>query len=341
MPRVFLISAILALCCSFAVPAFAQGDGAFQQAEQARLTQTQSQYEDGWRDCAAEGQTCSVNGRAMVRFGTDGRWVSRTVSNAVQCDNDAFGDPAPGTPKRCQVRVSGNHGSGNYGTGNFGSGYNPGSAQGWSFCAAEGEICRVNGRTEVRFGQGNSFVTRTAYGNVRCDVADFGDPRPGATKFCEVRRLNGQSYEHSTQGSWAGWGSGASTSGWRFCAAEGETCRVKGNGSVRFGDGRNFKTMNVKGEVPCNAGVFGDPARGVTKHCEVQALKYNDGGSSSGWSQCAREGERCNFTGVAQLRFGAAGRYAYRDGTNGVTCASNDFGHDPYPGKAKVCEIKR
>ena len=341
-----LISAVLALCLSSTVPAFAQGDGAYQQAERERPTQYQPQHEDGWRNCAVEGQTCSVNGRAMVRFGTDGRWISRTVSNYVQCDNDAFGDPAPGAPKRCQVRVSGNYGSGNYGTGNYGggnygSGYNPGSAQGWSFCAAEGEICRVKGRTEVRFGQGNSFVTRTAYGNVRCDVADFGDPTPGATKFCEVRRSGGQSYEHSTQASWAGWGSGASNSGWRFCAAEGGTCRVKGNGSVRFGDGRNFKTMNVNGEIPCNAGVFGDPARGVTKHCEVQAVKYNDGGSSSGWSQCAREGERCNFGGVAQVRYGAAGRYVYRDGTNGVTCASNYFGNDPYPGKAKICEINR
>jgi len=193
----------------------------------------------------------------------------------------------------------------------------------------------------VRFGQGNSFVTRTAYGNVRCDVADFGDPTPGATKFCEVRRSGGQSYENSTQASWAGWGSGAANSGWRYCAAEGGTCRVKGNGVVRFGDGRNFKTQNVSGEIPCNAGVFGDPARGVTKHCEVQAIKYNDGGSSSGWSQCAREGERCNFGGFAQVRYGAAGRYVYRDGSNGVSCASNYFGNDPYPGKAKACEIKQ
>ncbi len=243
MRRVSLISAVLALCLSSTVPAaFAQGDGAYQQAERERPTQYQSQNEDGWRNCAVEGQTCSVNGRAMVRFGTDGRWSNRTVSNYVQCDNDAFGDPAPGAPKRCQVRVSGNYGTGNYGGSNYGSGYNPGSAQGWSFCAAEGEICRVKGRTEVRFGQGNSFVTRTAYGNVRCDVADFGDPTPGATKFCEVRRSGGQSYENSTQASWAGWGSGASNSGWRFCAAEGGTCRVKGNGVVRFGDGRNFKT---------------------------------------------------------------------------------------------------
>ncbi len=337
MRRLSLIYAILSLCCFATVPAFAQGDGAYQQAERERPTQYQPQDEDGWRNCAVEGQTCSVNGRAVVRFGTDGRWINRSVSNYVQCDTDAFGDPAHGAPKRCQVRVSGNYSGGNYG----GANYSGGNAQGWSFCAAEGEICRFQGRADVRFGQGNSFVTRTAYGSVRCDVADFGDPARGSTKFCEVRRSGGQSYENSTQASWAGWGSGASNSGWRYCAAEGETCRVKGNGLVRFGDGRNFKTQNVRGEIPCTTGVFGDPARGVTKHCEVQAVKYNDGGSSSGWSQCAREGERCNFGGYAQVRYGAAGRYVYRDGTNGVSCVSNFFGNDPYPGKAKVCEIKR
>lgn len=287
-------------------------------------------YEDGWRNCADEGQTCRVNGRAMVRYGADGRWTNRTVFNNVECNNDAFGDPAPGEPKRCQVRVSGNDGSGNYRE----------TALGWSFCAAEGEICRFNGRAEVRFGQGNNFVTRTAYGSVRCDVSDFGDPVRGVTKFCEVRRSGGQSYENSTQGSWDGWGSGSSNSGWRYCAAEGETCRVRGNALVRFGDGRSFRTRNIKGEVPCTAGIFGDPARGVAKHCEVQASSYNDGGSP-GWSRCATEGEICNFRGFAQARYGAAGRYIYRDGTNGVSCNSNTFGGDPYPNRTKTCEIRR
>ena len=197
----------------------------------------------------------------MVRYGADGRWTNRSVFNNVECNNDAFGDPAPGDPKRCQVRVSGYDGSGSYRE----------TALGWSFCAAEGEICRFRGQAEVRFGQGNSFVTRTAYDGVRCDVSDFGDPIRGVTKFCEIRRSGGQRYENSSQGSWDGWGSGASASGWRYCAAEGETCRVRGRALVRFGDGRNFKTRNVNGEVACDAGIFGDPARGVTKHCEVQA----------------------------------------------------------------------
>ena len=296
-------------------------------------------YEDGWRTCAEEGQTCNVQGRAVVRFGADGRWVSRTVTDRVDCSNDAFGDPAPQVPKRCEVRVSGYSGGSGGGYSGGYRGNESGTARGWSFCAAEGETCRFKGMAEVRFGQGDKFVTRTAYGSVRCDVADFGDPVYGATKFCEVRRAGNQDFENSTQGSWGGSGS-SSSSGWRYCAAEGSTCRVQGSGQVRFGDGRNFKTRTMKGDVQCNTDTFGDPAYGRVKHCEVQANNFNDGGSS-GWTPCAKEGERCNFSGTAQLRYGTAGRYVYRDGTNGVTCASNYFGNDPYPGRVKVCEIRR
>ena len=87
---------IFAACVAFSVP----------QAARA--------YEDGWRTCADEGQICRVNGRAVVRYGAEGRWTSRSVVNGVACNNDAFGDPAPGDPKRCQVRVSGYDGSGSY-----------------------------------------------------------------------------------------------------------------------------------------------------------------------------------------------------------------------------------
>ncbi len=290
-------------------------------------------YEDGWRNCADEHQTCRVSGRAVVRYGTEGRWISRSITNGVECSNDAFGDPAPNVPKRCQVRVSGHDGSGNY----------PGSAMGWSFCAAEGEVCRFKGQAEVRFGQGNTFVTRTAYGSVRCDVSAFGDPIYNVTKFCEVRRTGNQNQENSTQGAWErpSGPSGSSSRGWTYCAAEGQTCRVQGTALVRFGDGRSFRTRSVNGQVQCGVAAFGDPIYGVLKHCEVQAgNQQGDPGGASRWSLCANEGQTCRFSGVAQLRYGADGRYVYRDGTNGVPCNSSYFGSDPYPNRVKACEFR-
>ena len=290
--------------------------------------------ESGWRACADEGQACRVSGRAVVRYGAEGRWTTRSVIDGIQCGNDAFGDPAPDVPKRCEVRVSG-HGGGSGGGNQAGSG-----AAGWSFCAAEGEVCRFRGQSQVRFGQGDRFVTRTAYGSVRCDVADFGDPAFGVTKFCEVRSAQANASGNSSSGSWSGWGNGSATSGWRYCAAEGGTCRVSGRAQVRFGDGRRFNTRSANGEIRCDAEVFGDPAFGVVKHCEVQASSFNNG-DTAGWSRCARENERCEFSGSAQVRYGVAGRYVYRDARNGLTCNTDSFGSDPYENRVKTCEIRR
>ena len=293
---------------------------------------TAQPYDEGWRTCAEEGQVCNVQGRAMVRYGSDGRWTNRMVLNSVYCSNDAFGDPAPDFPKLCQIRISGfgdGRGDGNYG-----------ATAGWRYCAAEGEICRFKGQAEVRFGQGDRFVVRSAYGGVRCDVQDFGDPVYGVTKFCEVRLAGAQVNGNSSQGSWGGGGYGSAASSWRYCAPEGGTCSVQGPAQVRFGDGRRFNARNVNGEVACSVENFGDPAYGTPKHCEVQGGSYG-GGASRGWVRCAMEGERCEFRGQTQVRYGTAGRYVYRDAFDGVRCNSRSFGGDPFVNRIKTCEIRQ
>ena len=58
MLRALFGSAILWLFCGFTIPASAQA-----------LPPDLSEFVvDGWRECAPEGQTCNVNGRATVRF---------------------------------------------------------------------------------------------------------------------------------------------------------------------------------------------------------------------------------------------------------------------------------
>jgi hypothetical protein len=296
--------------------------------------------ESGWRDCANEGEVCRVANRGVVRYGVPGNWSTRSVRGDVLCSNEAFGDPAPNTPKRCEI--AGYGGSGGSSSSNNGD---------WVFCAPEGETCRFRGSAEVRFGHGDRFTTRRAFGSVRCDVQDFGDPVYGVTKHCEVRRdaaLNGSGGGNS--GSWGGsGGSGGSWGGgnanWRYCSAEGQTCRVNGRVQVRFGNGQRFATRTVNGEVDCSTNVFGDPAYGQVKHCEVQTSGWSgsggSGGGSSDWSRCAREGERCEFSGRTQVRYGTSGRYFYRDAWGGVNCENGNFGGDPYPNRPKSCEIRR
>jgi hypothetical protein len=285
----------------------------------------------GWRTCASEGQTCQVDGRGVVRYGVNGLWSTRVLSGQVVCSNELFGDPAPQQAKRCEVR---DNGSGN------GSG-----SSGWVFCAAEGETCRMRGSAEVRFGADRQYTTRRAFNSIRCDVEAFGDPIYGQTKHCEVRASAAVSGS-SGQDNWAGSENQGNAARWRHCSNEGQTCNVQGRGEVRFGDGRRFATRTVRGNTLCSTSVFGDPAFGVVKHCEVRATSFGGWGDSGpqdgGWARCADEGERCEVSGGRiQVRFGARGRYVYRDVYGALNCNIDSFGSDPVPGERKQCESRR
>jgi hypothetical protein len=285
----------------------------------------------GWRTCAEEGQVCQLDGRGAVRYGADGQWSTRVLSGEALCNNDLFGDPAPQQRKRCEVRDNGSGGAG--------------ASSGWVFCAAEGETCHLRGSAEVRFGTDRHFSTRRANGSVRCDVDAFGDPIYGQTKHCEVRAsaaLSGSARPDA----WAGANSYNDGGRWRYCAGEGQTCHVQGRAEVRFGDGRRFATRSVRGDVLCSTSLFGDPARGVVKQCEVRASSFAGWGDSGpqdgGWARCADEGERCEVSGGRiQVRFGTRGRYVYRDAYAGLNCDVKTFGSDPYEGERKQCESRR
>lgn len=61
-----------------------------------------------WQACANEGQRCTPGSLpAEVRYGEPwgNKWTApRTVAAAVDCNNATFGDPSPGTGKRCEWR---------------------------------------------------------------------------------------------------------------------------------------------------------------------------------------------------------------------------------------------
>jgi hypothetical protein len=298
---------------------------------------------DGWRVCAKEGHVCQLDGRGVVRYGVDGQWSSRVLSGEVMCDNDVFGDPAPHEHKRCEVRDNGGGGGSQNA---FGFGHNnSGGNAGWVFCAAEGETCHLRGSAEVRFGADRNYTVRRANGSIRCDVESFGDPIYGQTKHCEVR-ANAAQNRPSGQDSWSGSNNYDDDKRWRHCSSEGQTCYVQGRGEVRYGDGRRYATRTVRDNVLCSNSVFGDPAKGERKHCEVRAANFGGWGDSGqqdgGWTRCADEGDRCEVSGGRiQVRFGTRGRYVYRDAYGGLNCDIKTFGSDPYPGQRKQCESKR
>jgi hypothetical protein len=54
-----------------------------------------------WTACAAEHGVCTFSGTHAVKYGSDTQYVILTFNGGTPCDNGVFGDPAPGTEKRC------------------------------------------------------------------------------------------------------------------------------------------------------------------------------------------------------------------------------------------------
>ncbi len=59
-----------------------------------------------WTDCAPENGYCPFSGTATVRYGANGSYANGTFTDGVSCSNSIFGDPLPGTVKRCSVSSS-------------------------------------------------------------------------------------------------------------------------------------------------------------------------------------------------------------------------------------------
>lgn len=59
-----------------------------------------------WERCASESGYCNFRGNREVRYGVEGRWVYRNATNGIPCNNQTFGDPAPGVGKACFVKVN-------------------------------------------------------------------------------------------------------------------------------------------------------------------------------------------------------------------------------------------
>lgn len=54
------------------------------------------------------------------------------------------------------------------------------------------------------------------------------------------------------------------------------------------------------------------------------------------YTECAKEGGNCRFSGEASVRYGAQGKFHYLTRSNGVSCGNENFG-DPIAGEAKGC----
>jgi hypothetical protein len=182
-----------------------------------------------------------------------------------------------------------------------------GSSNGqWAFCANENGRCIFTGTQTVRYGAGNSFVSKSMAWSSTCDNNTFGDPAPGIAKHCEV------------------------TSTWAFCANENAQCGFSGTQTVRYGLGSSYFTNVFTGGAGCNNSTFGDPDPGSVKHCDTAATT---------WTYCADENGQCTFSGTKSVLYGANGNFWVKTLIGGAACNNTTFGGDPIPGTAKQCYL--
>jgi len=122
----------------------------------------------GWSQIASEGQTFSVSGTQVVRYGSGSAWVTLAVTNGGACTNEFFGsDPLVGIVKHCDVATAG--------------------TVAWAIVALEGQPFAVLGTQTVRYGNGSTWIARSFSGGGQCTNEFFGsDPLYGIVKQCEV-----------------------------------------------------------------------------------------------------------------------------------------------------------
>jgi len=116
-----------------------------------------------WTFCTSEGGDCTFSGTTQVRYGADGAYVYRTLTNGTPCTNAVFGDPAPGVAKSCAV-----------------------TSNEWTFCTSEGGFCAFSGTKDVRYGANGLYAYKAATDGIACSNTVFGDPAPNVAKQCAM-----------------------------------------------------------------------------------------------------------------------------------------------------------
>ena len=125
-----------------------------------------------WTFCASEGGFCGFTGTKVIRYGADGLYYYKVVSDGASCANSVFADPVVGTVKSCAI-------------GSVSISPPPPSSD-WTFCAWEGNFCGFAGTKQVRYGADGSYAYKTLTNGTACGNSMFGDPAEGSVKHCAV-----------------------------------------------------------------------------------------------------------------------------------------------------------
>ena len=122
---------------------------------------------------------------------------------------------------------------------------------------------------------------------------------------------------------------------WTRCAVEGGICTVPGPTQVRYGANNQFAVRDATDKIACGNQIFGDPVWGLQKACSFRPIAT----AQEQWIECAQEGAACIVPESTQVRYGASGKFAYKDVADEIPCANSIFG-DPVWGIKKSCAYR-
>jgi len=241
-------------------------------AGRSEVAQATATGTETWTRCAVEGEICRVPDTQLVRYGIDGAYVYKTVTNAIGCDNAQWSDPAFLRVKHCDYASSG-------------AITPPAPAPApaaWTFLANENEAFSVSGTGTVRYGAGGTWLQRTVSGSANCSNGYFGsDPAPNVVKRCELLGTSGTAPAPAPAPA-------PTATGWSFLANENQSFSLASASTVRYGLGSIWVQRSVTGSGTCSNAFFGtDPAPNQVKHCEVLGASSTVsavGTAALGWS---------------------------------------------------------
>nr|WP_309118661.1 fibronectin type III domain-containing protein [Paenibacillus sp.] len=227
-----------------------------------------------WVNCAGENQTCSFAGTKEVRYGANGSYVKGTFTNSVVCSNNAFGtDPAPGYYKTCDVNLAGTGGGGGdtqapTAPSNLTSPSKTSNSVSLSWSASSDNA----GVTGYDVYNGSSLAGTTT--NTTFTVSGLS---ASTTYTFTVKAKDAAGNVSAASNAVTVTTNASSSANWVPCAGENQTCSFSGTKEVRYGANGSYAYGTFTNSVVCGNNVFGDPAPGQYKTCDV-----NEGGSGGG-----------------------------------------------------------
>lgn len=240
----------------------------------------------------------------------------------------------------------------------------------WKICGNEDSICRVDGKSIIRYGERNVYVYKLVESDIACSYTIFGDPLFGVHKKCDVfdisDYLNNTSQAVTLQNFYGPENKRIFNSifssirlVWTFCSYEHGTCKINTNSIVRYGHNNVFVYTYASNDTICNNEKFGDPLYGTFKKCDYIVLDdltnrginlvnpfneslsiYNNLSAQTpiNWVYCSPEWGTCNISARSIVRYGEHNNWRYLFTNTSVSC-TNDFFGDPLYGTFKKCEF--